>query len=67
MGRSEQTIKWYRQKMELYLDHEGGPAARVLKTRKPGPKDQVRIQATARRPLQKAVAERERFELSMGQ
>jgi site-specific recombinase XerD len=26
MGRSEQTIKWYRQKMEFYLDHEGGPA-----------------------------------------
>jgi hypothetical protein len=26
MGRSEQTIKWYRQKMEWYLDHEGGPA-----------------------------------------
>ena len=41
MGRSEQTIKWYRQKMELYLEHEGGPAARVLKTRKPGPMDQV--------------------------
>jgi hypothetical protein len=27
MGRSEQTIKWYRQKMEFYLEHEGGPAA----------------------------------------
>jgi len=26
MGRSEQTIKWYRQKMEFYLEHEGGPA-----------------------------------------
>ena len=26
MGRSEQTIKWYRQKMEWYLEHEGGPA-----------------------------------------
>lgn len=26
MGRSEQTLKWYRQKMEWYLDHEGGPA-----------------------------------------
>jgi len=25
MGRSEQTIKWYRQKMEWYLGHEGGP------------------------------------------
>ncbi|HVC77548.1 MAG TPA: site-specific integrase, partial [Candidatus Micrarchaeaceae archaeon] len=25
MGRSEQTIKWYRQKMEWYLDHESGP------------------------------------------
>jgi hypothetical protein len=25
MGRSEQTIGWYRQKMEWYLDHEGGP------------------------------------------
>lgn len=27
MGRSEETIKWYRQKMEWYLDHEGGPAS----------------------------------------
>jgi hypothetical protein len=26
MGRSEQTIKWYRQKMEFYLEREGGPA-----------------------------------------
>jgi site-specific recombinase XerD len=26
MGRSEETIKWYRQKMEWYLAHEGGPA-----------------------------------------
>jgi site-specific recombinase XerD len=26
MGRSEQTINWYRQKMAWYLDHEGGPA-----------------------------------------
>jgi site-specific recombinase XerD len=26
MGRSEQTITWYRQKMEYYLEHEGGPA-----------------------------------------
>jgi site-specific recombinase XerD len=26
MGRSEQTIKWYQQKMDWYLDHEGGPA-----------------------------------------
>jgi integrase len=26
MGRSEETIKWYRQKMEWYLDHDGGPA-----------------------------------------
>jgi site-specific recombinase XerD len=26
MGRSEQTIKWYRQKMEYYLEREGGPA-----------------------------------------
>jgi site-specific recombinase XerD len=25
MGRSEQTINWYRQKMAWYLDHEGGP------------------------------------------
>jgi hypothetical protein len=26
MGRSEQTIKWYRQKMDWYRGHEGGPA-----------------------------------------
>jgi len=26
MGRSEQTIKWYQQKMDWYLEHEGGPA-----------------------------------------
>ncbi len=26
MGRSEQTIKWYQQKMDWYLGHEGGPA-----------------------------------------
>ena len=26
MGRSEQTITWYRQKMEYYLEREGGPA-----------------------------------------
>ena len=26
MGRSEQTITWYRQKMEYYLGREGGPA-----------------------------------------
>jgi hypothetical protein len=26
MGRSEETIKWYRQKMEYYLEREGGPA-----------------------------------------
>jgi site-specific recombinase XerD len=26
MGRSEQTIKWYQQKMAWYLEHEGGPA-----------------------------------------
>ena len=26
MGRSEQTIKWYRQKMEYYLEREGGPS-----------------------------------------
>ena len=25
MGRSEQTIKWYQQKMDWYLGHEGGP------------------------------------------
>ncbi|MFI4971533.1 MAG: hypothetical protein ACHP7H_02540 [Hyphomicrobiales bacterium] len=25
MRRSEQTIQWYRQKMDWYLDH-GGPA-----------------------------------------
>lgn len=25
MGRSEQTIRWYQQKMEWYLGHEGGP------------------------------------------
>jgi site-specific recombinase XerD len=25
MGRSEETIKWYRQKMEWYLAREGGP------------------------------------------
>jgi site-specific recombinase XerD len=26
MGRSEQTIKWYQQKMDWYLAQEGGPA-----------------------------------------
>jgi site-specific recombinase XerD len=26
MGRSEQTIKWYQQKMDWYLGHESGPA-----------------------------------------
>jgi integrase/recombinase XerD len=26
MGRSEQTIRWYQQKMDWYLGHEGGPA-----------------------------------------
>ncbi len=26
MGRSEQTIAWYRQKMDYYLEREGGPA-----------------------------------------
>jgi integrase/recombinase XerD len=26
MGRSEQTVKWYQQKMDWYLGHEGGPA-----------------------------------------
>jgi len=26
MGRSEQTIKWYQQKMDWYLSQEGGPA-----------------------------------------
>jgi integrase/recombinase XerD len=26
MGRSEQTIRWYQQKMDWYLSHEGGPA-----------------------------------------
>jgi hypothetical protein len=26
MGRSEQTITWYRQKTEYYLEREGGPA-----------------------------------------
>jgi hypothetical protein len=25
MGRSEQTLRWYRQKMDWYLDHEDGP------------------------------------------
>jgi integrase/recombinase XerD len=26
MGRSEQTLRWYRQKMEWYLEREDGPA-----------------------------------------
>jgi site-specific recombinase XerD len=26
MGRSDQTLKWYQQKMDWYLGHEGGPA-----------------------------------------
>ena len=25
MGRSEQTLQWYQQKMQWYLEHEGGP------------------------------------------
>ena len=25
MNRSPQTIEWYQQKMDWYLQHEGGP------------------------------------------
>ncbi len=35
MGRSEQTIKWYRQKVDWYLGHEGGPAPPSTAWRRP--------------------------------